>query len=345
MTSKGELMRAVIMVNIGRPRVLKTVRLARPTPGPGQALVKVHAASINPSDLLYRRGRLVLRKPMPHILGADLAGEIVELGADVAGWQPGDRVCACFEQLGSAIDGAYAEYCALPADELVKLPDDLPYQAAAAAGASFAQAYLALIAQGKLKKADTLVVRGADQSIGSAALQIGAARGAKVIAIGRAQYAAQLRELGADIVLDDAAADLVRQVKVATDEAGASLILHGQESLDLADSLAMLANGGRLVIAAPVFKPASKLNTLELYQRNLSLLGACGGLKPKDMETILAGLIKGRYQPLIHAVLPLSQARQAHRQLERQPVFGKIILVPDAVLEAARKPDNWVPIE
>ena len=282
---------------------------------------------------------------MPHILGADLAGEIVEPAADVVGWDIGERVFASFERLGRAIDGSYAEYCIVPADELVRMPDDLDYQSAAAAGASFADAFLALVSNGKLKKADTVVIRGAAEAVGTAAVQIARARGAKVIAISEAEFASSLREFGADIVLEDSGDDLVRQVKVATDEGGASLVLHCRNTLDLTQSLDMLAFGGRLVIASAVFKPNSKLNAMDLYLRNLSVHGAYGSLKTKDFESLLRGMAKGTYKPLIDEVLPLSQARQAHRKLERKPGFGKIILVPDAVLEAAKRPANWIPIE
>ena len=110
--------------------------------------------------------------------------------------------------------------------KLMRLPDGLDYQSASAAGASFATAFLALVTQGKLKKADTVVIRGAAGSVGASAVQIAAARGAKVIAICEGEFAADLHEIGADIVLEDAGGDLVRQVKVATDEAGASLALH-----------------------------------------------------------------------------------------------------------------------
>ena len=345
MAKSGEVMRAVIMENIGGPRVLNFIRMTRPSPGSGEALVKVHATSINPCDLHYRRGRFILRKPMPHILGVDLAGEIVALGEDVDGWEVGERVCACFENLGRAIDGSYAEYCRVPAAELARMPADLDFQSAVGAGASFADAYLALVTNGKLKKADTVVVRGAAGPVGAAAVQIARARGAKVIAISDAAFAARVHEFGADIVLEDAGDDLVRQVKVATDESGASLVLHCLNKLDLSQSLDMLAFGGRLVMAAAVFKTPSKLNAMDLYLRNLTVLGAYGSLKPKDLESILGRVAKGAYRPVIADVMPLSQARQAHRKLERRPGFGKIVLVPDAVLAAEKKPANWVPIE
>lgn len=345
MSESGASMRAVIMERIGKPRVLKATRLARPQPGSGEVLVKVHATSVNPVDLLLRSGRFILRKPMPHILGADLAGEIAQLGEDAGDWQPGVRVCACFEQLGSEIDGGYAEYCVLPADQLIALPDALDYQSAAAAGAAFAAAFQALVINGKLKKADTVVIRGAAGSVGAAAVQITAARGARVIAISDSRFVSELHGIGADIVLEDAGGDLVRQVKVATRENGASLVLHCSEQLDLDESLDMLCPGGRLVIAGALKKPQAKLNAMDLYLRNLSILGAYGSIRPKDYESLLGSLAKGKYQALAQAVMPLSQARQAHQKLEKSAGFGKIVLVPDSVLAAAKQTENRIPIE
>lgn len=345
MTESGASMRAVIMERIGKPRVLKATRLARPQPGSGEVLVKVQATSVNPVDLLLRSGRFIVRKPMPHILGADLAGEIVQLGEDVSDWEPGDRVCACFERLGCEIDGGYAEYCVLPADQLIALPDDLDYQSAAAAGAAFAAAFQALVTNGKLKKADTVVIRGAAGSVGAAAVQITAARGARVIAISESQFVGELHGIGADIVLEDAGGDLVRQVKVATRENGASLVVHCSERLDLAESLDMLCPGGRLIIAGAVSKAHARLNAMDLYLRNLSILGSYGSIRPKDYESVLSNMAKGKYQALVREVLPLSQARKAHQMAEKSAGFGKIALVPDALLEAAKEAENRIPIE
>ena len=338
-------MRAVIIERLGKARVLIPTRLASPQPTARQALVKVHAASVNQRDVLLRRGDLVIRKPLPHILGGDLAGEIVALGDEVEGWRPGDRVCAAFEGLGCAIDGGYAEYCALPAKELARLPDELDYQTAVAAGASFAQAYLALASLGRLTKSDALVIRGAAGGIGRQAVQIAAARKALVIAISASEFAADLREIGAGIVLEDAGADLLRQVRLATDENGASIVLHCADRLDLDEALDMLRPGGRLVLASALNKPRVRLDARQLYLRQLSLQGAYGSLDRKDFEAALRGFASGRYRALIDEVMPLSKARHAHEKLEKSPGFGTIILVPDAILEAEKKPDNWIPID
>ena len=341
---RRQVMRAIAIEKPGKPRVLKIIKRLIPAPGHGEALVKVHAASVNPADLLYRSGHLIIRKPMPHILGGDLAGEIVEIADDVTDWQPGDRVAAAFDALGCERDGSYAEYCAVPAEQLVKLPDELDYQTAVAAGASFVHARAALFADGCLQHKETAVIHAAHSSIGTAAVQIAHARGARVIAIGHGGQAAALREIGADVVLDDAGDDLVRQVMVATGERGASLVLHSADSL-LQPSIAMLGHQGRLVIAQVGRRREACLDVMELYMKSLSIHATGEQLDAKDFEPILADLAKGKVQPAVDEVMPLSQARKAHEKLEKQACFGKIVLVPDAILEAAKKPSNWIPIE
>ena len=318
MALSGKSMRAIIMENIGGPRVLKVSRIRIPQPAPGEVLVKIHATSVNPRDLDLRSGRLIVRKPMPHILGADLAGEIEAIADDVKGWEVGARVFACSAALGGEINGGYADFCALPANQLIALPDGLDFQAAVAAGASFADAQVALVSNGNLKKTDMLVIRGAAGALGASAVQIGRARGAKVIAIGEGKHAASLQEIGADIVLEDVGDDLVRQVKVATGERGASLVLHCSDQLNLEESLAMLGSGGRLVIAGVLRKPQARLNAMELYLKNLSIIGSNGAAKPKELATMLNNLAKGTYKALVDEVLPLSRAQKAHRKIRER---------------------------
>ncbi|MDE2952039.1 MAG: zinc-binding alcohol dehydrogenase family protein [Chloroflexota bacterium] len=345
MTELGESMMAARIARIGKPRALKYERCPMPTLAPDEALVKIHAASANPGDLLFRNGRFIIRKPLPHILGNDLAGEIAAVGEDVSEWEPGERVAACYEGLGRERDGSYAEYCAVPADQLVKMPVSLDFQVAVAAGASFANAWTALVGNGKIKKADRVVIQSAASPLGIAAVQIASAKGAQVIAISGSDVAAQLREIGAHIVLDEAGSDLVRQVKVATGELGATLVLHSSNTDALAQSIDMLDYKGRLVLAAPAQVRDSRINLMDIYLKNLSILGSYDSLRTRDFESILLDFAKGKYQPAIDETLPLSQARKAHEKMEKKPGFGKIVLTPDSVLEAAKKPASWIPID
>lgn len=345
MADTPELMRAVAINKNGKPKVLKYVDFRTPLPTDGEVLVKIHATSVNPNDLLYRSGRFIIRKPMPHILGSDLAGEIVELGEGVKEWTIGDRVTATFETLGRERNGTYAEYCAVPADDLIKLPDDVDYQTAVSAGASFITAWVALVTNGKIKKADRVVIHSASSSIGTAAVQIAKSKGATVIAISKSDHASQLREIGATIVLDEAGIDIVRQVKVATDEQGATLILNLSDKDILQQSIDMLESKGRLVIASAPKTTDAKFNVMDVFLKNISILGSYDVIKPKDFEVILKGFGSGKYQTVIDEVFPLRQARQAHEKVERKATFGKVILVPDAILKADKKPDGWVAID
>jgi len=345
MADTPELMRAVAIDKNGKPKVLKYADMRTPVPTGEEVLVKIHATSVNPTDLLYRSGRFIIRKPMPHVLGADLAGEIVEVGDDVDDWQVGDRIIATFETLGRERDGSYAEYATVPVEELIKLPDELAYQTAVSAGASFMMAWVALVYNGRIKKADTVVIQDASSSVGTSAVQIAHTKGATIIAISQEDHAARLRNIGADIVLDERATDLVRQVKVATDEQGASLVLHLSDSDQLQMAMDMLEDKGRIVLANALKATEVKLNALDLYLKNISLLGSYDAIKPKDHASILEGLVDGTYQPVIDEVMRLSQTREAHEKIEKGETFGKIVLVPDSVMDASAKPKGWIPID
>ena len=338
-------MRAVIIENIGRPRALKDRRAPLPQIASDEALVRVHATSVNRSDLLYRSGALIIRKPLPHILGGDLAGEIAALGDDSGDWKVGDRVAACFGGLGSDRDGGYAEYCALPLDQLVRLPDALDYQTAAAAGMPYADAFSALVRRGNVHEADRVVIFDAETCLGIAATQIAKSNGAQVIAISQNEYAADLHAIGADVTLDAAGSDLVRQVKVATDELGATLALQATDVTDLAPAIDMLAVCGQLIVASAQRRPRISLDLATVYDKSLSLHGVRESIAPADYAAILEAVADGVYAPVVDESLPLSQARQAHQKLERAAGFGKITLTPDAILEAAKKPANWIPID
>lgn len=345
MADVPELMRAVAINKNGKPNVLKYVDFRTPLPKNDEVLVKIHATSINPNDLLYRRGDFIIRKPMPHILGADLAGEIAEVGEDVKGWNIGDRVTATFETLGRERDGTYAEFCTIPADDLLKLPDDLDYQTAVSAGASFVTAWVALVNNGGIKKTDRVVIHSASSSIGTAAVQIANAKGATVIAISKGEHAAKLRQIGATIVLDQAGMDIIRQVKVATDEQGATLVLNLSDKDILQQSIDMVAYKGRIVIASAQKTSDAKLNALDVFLKNISIIGSYDVIKAKDFEAILKNFASGKYQAVIDDIMPLSQTRQAHEKVEKRNTFGKVILVPDAVLKANKKPSGWVAID
>lgn len=137
-------MNAVVMHERGGPEVLRYESVPTPAPARGEVLLRVHAATVNHTDIFHRTGQFFIQKALPHVLGMDVAGEIADVGEGVTGWRVGDRCAATFEALGRERDGAYAEYTTIPAGELHRIPDELDYVAAASIGLAFTTAWLAL---------------------------------------------------------------------------------------------------------------------------------------------------------------------------------------------------------
>jgi NADPH:quinone reductase-like Zn-dependent oxidoreductase len=333
--SLPETMMAVVMHELGEADVLCYEDVPLPDANENEVLLKVHAASVNHTDIFHRTGRFFIQKELPHILGMDVAGEIVALGKGVKDWKIGDRVVATFEALGRERNGAYAEYSTVPVSELHRIPEALDYQTAASIGLAFTTAWVALMYNGKIRKREKMVIHAASSGVGTAALQIARWKEAHVIAIASVEKAKRLRDLGASYVFDRSSEDLVSLVHTATDEEGASLILDliGHDSLQA--SIAMLAHKGRIVCAGTLGGDIAAIDVMQLLMSNGSIIGSFDTLKEGDFEVILEHFAKGTFQPVIDRVMPLSQAADAHRQIENRQAFGKVLLVPDAMLKRA----------
>lgn len=321
-------MQAVVMHERGGPDVLRYETVALPQPAPGEVLVRVHAATVNHTDLFHRSGQFSIQKPLPHVLGMDVAGEIVALGAEVAGWAVGERVVATFEALGRERDGAYAEYTTLPVAQLHRIPDGLDDAAAASIGLAFTTAWIALLDQGRLGGDERVVIHAASSGVGTAALQIARWRGAQVIAISDAEKAERLRALGAELVIDRRAPDMVAQVLAATGGHGATLVLDLVGRATLQSSVEMLARRGRIVCVGTLSGDLAEINVMDLIMKAATIHGSFGVIRPADFDTILHLFADGTFQPVIDAVLPLAEARAAHERIEARQAFGKIVLAP-----------------
>jgi NADPH:quinone reductase-like Zn-dependent oxidoreductase len=326
-----ETMMAVVMHEVGEANVLCYEEMPMPQVSANEVLLKVHAATVNHTDIFHRRGQFYIQKDLPHILGMDVAGEIVALGEGVNDWKIGDRVVATFEALGRERNGAYAEYTTIPLEELHRIPDSLDYQAAASIGLAFTTAWIALMYNGKIRKREKMVIHAASSGVGTAALQIARWKEAQVIAIAGTDKMKRLRELGANYVFDRNSEDLVALVHTATDEEGAGLILDlvGHDSLQ--SSIAMLAYKGRIICAGTLSGDIAAIDIMQLLMSNGSIIGSFDTLKAGDFEVILEHFAKGTFQPVIDSVMPLSQAADAHRRIESKQAFGKILLVPDTL--------------
>ena len=325
----AQRMNAIIMHERCGSEVLRYETVPMPQPTMGEVLVSVHAATINHTDIFHRTGQFFIQKDLPHILGMDVAGEIVALGAGVSDWNVGDRVVATYEALGRERNGAYAEYTTLPINQLHRIPDQLNYIAAASIGLAFTTAWIALIYNGELKEGERVVIHAASSGVGTSALQIARWKNARAIAISDPDKADRLRTLGADTVFDRHSSNLVEQVMDATDGQGVTLILDLVGRTTLQSSIAMLGRFGRIVCVGTLSGELAEINVMDLIMKNGSIKGSFDIIRREDFERILQLFANDTFQPVIDSVLSLPEARAAHERIEAKKAFGKIILVPN----------------
>lgn len=321
-------MHAVVMHERGGPEVLRYELLPTPAPAPGEVLLRVHAATVNHTDIFHRTGQFFIQKPLPHVLGMDVAGEILELGEGVTEWRVGDRCAATFEALGRERDGAYAEYTTVPTRELHRIPDTLDYVAAASLGLAFTTAWIALFHAAHLGSGERIVIHAASSGVGTSAIQIARWKGARVIAISERSKAARLRELGADVVMDRSAPDLVRQVMAATSEQGATVVLELVGRATLQASLSMLAPDSRIVCVGTLSGDLAEINVMDVIMKRARIAGSFGKIDEQEYNEIFRLFAEGTFRPVIDCVMPLQDAKVAHERIEAKLTFGKIVLVP-----------------
>jgi len=338
-------MKAAITQEIGGPEVIHVVDVPDPEPGPAEVRVRVRATSLNHLDIWVRRG-LPGGPTFPHIGGADVAGEVDAVGAGVDpalvgtrvavnpalgyGWYDaaGDRGVSPLRMIGEHVNGGLAELCVVPVENVAPLPDGLPFEAAAAVGVAGVSAWHALFARGGLRAGETLLITGASGGVATLAIQMARMAGARVLAVtSGAANLGRVRDLGADLVYDRLEADFARAVWADTGKRGVDLVLDSVGAAMWAFSVKSLAVRGRLVTYGASGGALAETELRSVFWKELSIVGATMGT-PAEFRTVLRVVAEGRIRPVIHAVLPLAEARRAHEELERGDVFGKLVLVP-----------------
>ncbi|WP_426802528.1 NAD(P)H-quinone oxidoreductase [Xanthomonas campestris] len=308
----------------GDADALHAVEQARPQPGPGQVLIRVHAAGINRPDLLQRAGHYPPPPGAPETLGLEVAGEVVVAAGR---WKVGDRVCAL---LGG---GGYAQYAAVDARHVLPVPDGMTLVQAAALPETIFTAYANLFEHGRLAAGEWLLLHGATSGIGVTAIQLAKAAGAHVLATARsAGKAAQARELGADLAIDSttesfvAAAKAHAGVDVALDMVGASVF---------ADTLEALNPRGRIVYIASQAGATLEVPIPLLMRKQAIITGSTLRPRSADEKARLAAevervvwpwIAQGKVRVLIDQCFPLAEAAAAHRYLEQGSHLGKVVL-------------------
>ncbi|WP_336109493.1 quinone oxidoreductase family protein [Streptomyces sp. PTD9-10] len=329
-------MRAVRIEEFGGPEVLVPVEVPDPVAGPGQVLVRIEAAGVNRADALVRAGAYHRAGRPPLIPGAEAAGTVAGLGEGVSGFEVGQRVMALD---GIDSPGFYAELAAVSATRVTALPDGLDPTEAATLPVAWLSAWYCLRRLARVGKGDTVVVKAAASGVGTAAVQIAAEAGARVVALaGSAEKAAWAGGFGAAEVVDTSRhADEaeVEEVLRLTGGRGADVVLDTVGGRAFGRSLRETAHGGRVVSLANVALESSTVDTRDFYPKNIAILGfqltnlQIHGWDPRpDLRELAERVAAGAYRVPVETVLPLSEARVAHERLESRDNRGKIVLTP-----------------
>ncbi len=334
-------MKAAIFHEFGPPEVLKYEDVADPEPGPGQLIVKVHAATVNRTlDCAVRAGTQMQRAPiLPGILGVDPAGEVVALGPAAEGVQMpkiGDRV-AVLSRPGPGEDGMLgvrrwggdAELVKVHANACVPISENLNYHEAAVVVRHCPTAFHLMFTMGELQKDQWVLVMGCSGGLGSIGVQIAKMVGANVIgAAGSAERAQIGLDLGADYVVNYGEADLTEEVMSITKGHGVDLVYDNISNPETwPKAFAAIAHGGKLVTAGSHAGPVVPLDCFKLYDSKITILGSAGSTR-QNVEDSLKAAAEGKITVNIEKVFPLSRIVEAHRLVEAGPVPGKVILDP-----------------
>jgi NADPH:quinone reductase-like Zn-dependent oxidoreductase len=340
-------MKAVRFHTHGGPDVLRFEDAPDPAAPPGWVVVNVRACALNHLDLWQRRGLERVRIPMPHISGADVAGDIAIAGEGVTDLPSGTRVmvqpglscgrcasclagednrCARYDVLGYMSAGGYAERVAVPAANVIPLPDHVDFTTAAAFPLSFLTAWHMLFSRAHYTSGETVLVVAAGSGVGQAAVQIAKLFHARVIATaGGEQKGAAALSLGADHVVDHYTDDVPARIKTLTNGRGVDIVIEhvGEKMWDR--SVRCLARGGRLVTCGATTGHDAKVDLRHLFARQLSLVGSYMGRK-SELLAAADLFFRGLLHPVVDSVIPLTDAAQAQRRLEASGQFGKIVL-------------------
>ena len=340
-------MKSVYFDKHGGPEVLQYGEMPTPEPGPGQALVKLEAAALNHADLFVRAGWPGLKIKLPHIPGADGAGEVAALGQGVKNWTVGQRVvidasicleedeftrsgqdnlCKHWHLLGETLPGTYAEYVTLPAVNLLEIPKDFPAQKAAAAALVFLTAWHSLVKRGKLQKGETVLIIGASGGVSTASIQVAQYLGAQVIVVGSGAEKLKLAgTLGADHLIDRSKEeDWSKTVYSLSDKRGVDVVVDNV-GITFPLSMRSLRKGGRLLTVGNTGGPKFEIDNRYIFAKHLSILGSTMGTHA-DFAEVMTLVFAGKLKPVIDRSFPLKEARAAHQRLEKGEQLGKILL-------------------
>ena len=314
----------------GAPDVLKPATRPTPKPAAGEVLVKVAAAGVNRPDVLQRYGKYPPPPGASDLPGLEIAGTVAALGPGVANFQIGDAVCALIA------GGGYAEYCTAPAPQCLPVPKGLSMIEAAAIPETFFTVWTNVFERGRLQAGETFLVHGGASGIGTTAIQLAKAFGARVFATaGTPEKCAACQSLGAERAINYKSEDYVAVMKDATGGEGVDVILDMVGGDYVGKNIEIARVEGRIVQIAFLRSPKTEVNLAPLMMKRLTLTGstlrarsveAKGGIAGAVRQRVWPLLESGKVKPVIHATFPLADAAGAHRLMEADTHIGKIVL-------------------
>ena len=343
-------MKAVLFRQHGGPEVLEYVDFPTPEPKPGEALIRLHAAALNRMDVLVRNGWPGLKLELPHINGADGAGEIVAFGdgaSELGEFITGDHVvinanlgcgrcefclagkdnmCLQWHLLGETVRGTYAEYVCLPVKQLYRLPKDFDFHQAAAAALVYQTAWHSLVKRGTVQKDETVLIVGAGGGVNTASAQIAKWIGAQVIVVGSDAKKLEMAEsIGADILIDRSKeVDWSKAVFLATDKRGVDVVVDNVGTTFM-QSLRALRKGGRLLTVGNSGGPKFEVDNRYMFAKHLSILGSTMSTL-SEFKEVMDLIVAEKLKPVLDKTYPLKEAAIAQERLWGNENFGKITL-------------------
>jgi NADPH:quinone reductase-like Zn-dependent oxidoreductase len=338
-------MKAVRIHQFGGPEGLTYEEIPEPQLRKDQVMVRVRACSLNHLDVWVRKGLPGVK--LPHILGSDIAGDVVEVGEYVSQFKIGQRIlvapmhfcghcencveglqnqCRIFTVLGNGVDGGNCEFFAAPAANLVPIPDSLDFIPAASVPLVFVTAWHMLVARAGVRPGQTVLVLGASSGVGIAAIQIAKLFHCRVITTaGDEAKLAKGRELGADYGIDHYKQKISEEVRKITNKEGVDIVVEHVGAATWDESVKSLKSGGTLVTCGATSGPNVAIDLRHLFARQLSLLGSYMGTMG-ELHAVLRHVFAGRLKPVVDRVFPLSETRAAHEYMENSLMFGKVVL-------------------
>jgi NADPH:quinone reductase-like Zn-dependent oxidoreductase len=340
-------MKAVRLHEFGGPEVLRYEDVPDPQPRKDQVMIRVKACAMNHLDIWVRKGLPGVK--LPHILGSDVAGEIVAVGEYVTGFKAGQRVllapmhfcnhcpkcvagiqnqCREFTVLGNGVDGGNCELIAVTAEKVIPIPDNLEFDQAASVPLVFLTAWHMLVGRANIRLGQTVLVLGASSGVGIAAIQIAKLFHARVITTaGDEKKLEKARVLGADYGINHYQQKISQEVRKITDKEGVDIVVEHVGAATWDESVKSLKPGGTIVTCGATTGHDAAFDLRFLFSRQLASLGSYMGTMG-DLHDVLSHVFAGRLKPVVDRTFPLKDARAAHEYMEASQMFGKVVLTP-----------------